>query len=73
MADIKIKVEGRVATNITPEVKLVTKNEGYTVEFEFDKSWSVSSLKTALFIANSQCIPVPFTGNVCEIPMLVGV
>ena len=73
MADIKIKVEGRIATNLTPEVKLVTKNDGYTVEFEFDETWSVSSLKTALFIANGHCIPVPFTGNVCNVPMLVGV
>lgn len=73
MADIKIKVEGRIATNLTPEVKLVTKNDGYTVEFEFDETWSVSSLKTALFIANGHCIPVPFVGNVCNVPMLVGV
>lgn len=73
MADIKIKVEGRIATNLTPEVKLVTKNDGYSVEFEFDETWSVSSLKTALFIANGHCIPVPFVGNVCNVPMLVGV
>ena len=73
MADIKIKVEGRIATNLTPEVKLVTKNDGYTVEFEFDETWSVSSLKTALFIANGHCIPVPFVGNICNVPMLVGV
>jgi hypothetical protein len=73
MADIKIKVEGRIATNLTPEVKLVTKNDGYTVEFEFDENWSVSNLKTALFIANGHCIPVPFVGNICSVPMLVGV
>ena len=50
MADIKIRVEGRKATNLTPEVKLVTWNEGYEIEFEFDESWSASNFKTALFI-----------------------
>ena len=73
MADIKIRVEGRRATNLTPEVKLVTWNEGYEAEFEFDESWSASELKTALFITKGQTIRKPFTGNKCEVPMLVGV
>lgn len=73
MADIKIRVEGRKATNLTPEVKLVTWNEGYEAEFEFDDSWKASELKTALFITKGQTIRKPFTGNKCEVPMLVGV
>jgi hypothetical protein len=74
MATIKIRVNGEVATNITPEVKLVCQNEKYTVEFEFDESWANSNVKTALFIYNGKVLPIPFDRelgeNVCKIPAL---
>ena len=73
MSKILVGVQGRIAKNLTPEEKIVTKNEGYEVEFRFDESWNASSLKTAIFTANGQKMLVPFTGNVCAIPMLVGV
>jgi hypothetical protein len=38
MATIKVRVNGEIATNLTPEVRLVCQNEKYDVEFEFDES-----------------------------------
>ena len=70
MATIKVRVQGEIATNLTPEVRLVCQNEKYDVEFEFDESWSNSNFKTALFIYNGQLIAIPFDGTVCKIPKL---
>lgn len=74
MATIKVRVNGEIATNLTPEVKLVCQNDKYDVEFEFDESWSNSNVKTALFIYNGKVLPVVFDreldGNVCKIPAL---
>ena len=74
MATIKVRVNGEIATNLTPEVRLVCQNDKYDVEFEFDESWSNSNFKTALFIYNGKSIAVPFdreqNGNVCKIPAL---
>lgn len=74
MATIKVRVQGEIATNLTPEVRLVCQNDKYDVEFEFDDSWENSNFKTALFIYNGKSIAVPFdreqNGNVCKIPAL---
>lgn len=74
MATIKVRVQGEIATNLTPEVKLVCQNDKYDVEFEFDESWANSNVKTALFIYNGKVLPVVFDreldGNVCKIPAL---
>jgi hypothetical protein len=74
MATIKVRVNGEIATNLTPEVRLVCQNDKYDVEFEFDESWSNSNFKTALFIYNGKVLPVVFdreqNNNVCKIPAL---
>ena len=74
MATIKVRVQGEIAKNITPEVKLVCQNDQYDVEFEFDESWENSNVKTALFIYNGKVLPVVFDReldkNVCKIPTL---
>lgn len=74
MATIKVRVNGEIATNLTPEVRLVCQNDKYDVEFEFDGSWANSNFKTVLFIYNGKSIAVPFdreqNGNVCKIPAL---
>lgn len=70
MATIKVRVQGEIATNLTPEVRLVCQNEKYDVEFEFDESWEKSAVKTALFIYNGQLIPIAFDGTICKIPVL---
>lgn len=74
MATIKVRVNGEIATNLTPEVRLVCQNDKYTVEFEFEESWANSNFKTALFIYNGKSVAIPFdkdeSGNVCKIPAL---
>ena len=74
MATIKVRVQGEIATNLTPEVKLVCQNDKYDVEFEFDESWANSNFKTALFIYNGKSVPITFdreqNRNVCKIPAL---
>lgn len=74
MATIKVRVQGEIATNLTPEVKLVCQNDKYDVEFEFDESWTNSNVKTALFIYNGKVLPVVFDReldkNICKIPTL---
>lgn len=70
MATITVQVKDKKALNITPEVTLVCRNEGYTVEFEFDEAWKEHTLKTAIFVYNGKPELVPFAGNVCEIPTL---
>ena len=70
MPTIKVRVSGKIAENLTPEVKIVCRNSDYKVEFEFDEPWKTHDLKTALFVYNGASVPVPFSGNVCEMPEL---
>lgn len=70
MPTIKVRVRGKIAENLTPEVKIVCRNSDYKVEFEFDEPWQAHELKTALFVYNGASVPVPFSGNVCEMPEL---
>ena len=70
MPTIKVKVEGKIATNLTPQEKIVWDNEDYEVEFEFDETWAKANLKTGLFIANGELIPQPFSGNICPMPII---
>ena len=74
MATIKVRVNGEIATNITPEVRLVCQNDKYDIEFEFDESWANSNVKTALFIYNGKVLTAVFDReldkNVCKIPSL---
>ena len=70
MPTIKVRVSGKIAENLTPEVKIVCRNSDYKVEFEFDEPWQAHELKTALFVYNGASVPVPFSGNVCEMPEL---
>lgn len=70
MPTIKIKVQDKIATNLTPNQKIVCGNEDYKVEFEFDNQWNNAEAKTALFIYNGGAIVEPFLGNVCKVPIL---
>lgn len=70
MPVIKIKVEGKIAKNLTPEVKIVCGNEDYTVEFEFDSTWQEENVKTGIVAFNGVAIRVPFKGNKLELPKL---
>lgn len=70
MPTIKVQVAGKAAKNLTPEEKIVCRNSDYKVEFEFDEPWEEHELKTALFVYNGASVPVPFSGNICEVPVL---
>ena len=70
MAIIKIEIKDNIATNITPEIEIVSANEEYQVEFSFDSTWEKSSLKTARFWYNFKHVDVVFQGNICKIPPL---
>ena len=69
---IKIKVEKKIATNLTPFEKIVCGNEDYEIEFEFDEQWEGKDAKIALFAYNENEPPIaqPFKGNICPVPPL---
>lgn len=70
MAIIKIDIKDNIATNLTPEIEIVSANEEYKVEFSFDSTWESANLKTARFWYNFKHVDVVFEGNVCDIPPL---
>ena len=67
---VTIKVENKIATNITPDEFWVCGNKDYQVKFEFDSAWEEHDLKTALFVFNEYSVPVPFSGDTCDVPEL---
>lgn len=70
MPTIKVKVENKIALNETPQIEIVCRNSDYEIEFSFDGEWDEHITKTAYFVYNGISIPVPFNGNVCEVPVL---
>ena len=70
MSVIKVQVKNRVAINVTPDIEIVCKNDGYEVEFEFDEIWEASNIKTALFITPNGTMAIPFNGIKCAIPAI---
>ena len=70
MPTIKVKVENKIALNMTPQEQIVCHNSDYEVEFQFDAEWENHIAKTAYFVYNDISIAVPFKGNKCEVPKL---
>lgn len=70
MPTIKVKVENKIALNMTPQEQIVCHNSDYEIEFEFDAEWENHIAKTAYFVYNDISIAVPFKGNKCEVPEL---
>lgn len=70
MPTIKVRVSGKIAENLTPEVKIVCGNEDYQVEFDFDEPWQGTNFKTGLFIYNGKLVAQPFDGAVCPMPII---
>lgn len=71
--NIDIIVANKIATAVGSSV-IVCGNSDYTVTFSFDNEWGDLAAKTARFsfIKDGQLkfIDVPFTGNVCNAPVL---
>lgn len=70
MPRIRIGVQGKVATNLMPDEKVVCRNGDYELEFEFDDGWRAHELKTALVVYNGGSVAVPFSGTVCPLPKI---
>jgi hypothetical protein len=70
MPRIKIEVKENIATNLTPEIEIVSNNGDYEIEFSFDSLWDSSSVKTARFYYNFSHTDIVFEGNVCKVPPL---
>lgn len=70
MPRIRIGVQGKVATNLMPDEKVVCRNGDYELEFEFDDGWRAHELKTALVVYNGGSVAVPFSGTVCALPKI---
>lgn len=70
MPTIKIEVKDNIATNLTPEIEIVSNNGDYEIEFSFDSLWDSYSVKTARFYYNFSHTDIVFDGNVCKVPLL---
>ena len=70
MKTIHINVFDKVATSRQRDGMIVCGNGNYQVQFTFDNEWDAHDQKTARFIWNGQYIDVPFTGEVCQVPVI---
>lgn len=72
---IEISVRDRVAwqTNKMEYICGNGNNGDFVVEFDFDDEWENVYHKTARFIHGEQHTDVLFTGNQCEVPVIMGV
>lgn len=68
---INISVQNRVAW-LTNSVEYICGNGDFSVKFAFDDEWDGYEAKTARFSYNGIPIDVPFTGDECPIPKILG-
>ena len=70
MEEFLIEVKNKIAQNLSPDKYIVCGNSDYKIKFLFDEEWNDLIVKTALFTFNEQTIPVVFSGNVCDVPVI---
>lgn len=74
MPIINIMVAGKIATNVTPDKRIICGNSDYTVVFDFDDEWSKENVHTARFVYRKsgklQYTDIVFTGNTVAVPIL---
>lgn len=70
MKTLNITVANRVATYRQRDGDIVCGNTDYQILFVFDDEWDSHPEKTARFISNGKYTDVPFTGNVCPVPVM---
>lgn len=70
MKDLHVSVRDKVASYSERDGKVVCGNTDYQIVFTFDSEWDAYPEKTARFIWNGKYIDVPFTGNICTMPMV---
>ena len=69
---IEIAVKDRIAWQ-TNRIEYICGNSDYVVDFAFDGEWENADYKTARFIHGEQHTDVLFTGNQCEVPIILDV
>ena len=70
MPNIEVSIKNKIAQTTTENAFIICGNSDYNIIFNFDEEWNGETTKTALFVYNGNSIPVPFNGNVCEVPIL---
>lgn len=70
MPIINIRVEDKIARS--PMEHIVCGNTDYQILFDFDAEWDAYETKTARFVWNGHSEDVEFSGNVCNVPAIVG-
>lgn len=77
MPEIRIGVENKVATNMTPGEVIVCGNSDYEVIFFFDEEWATELQKTARFSyvrdGRARYKDQPFEGSAVAVPVLSNV
>ena len=66
-----ITVTNRVATYAQRDGGIICGNSGYKIVFSFDSEWDDIKTKYARFIWNGQYKDVQFTGDECDIPIIL--
>lgn len=70
MAKLSISVANKVATYSKRCGEVVCGNSDYEIEFAFDSEWDAYEEKTARFIWGGKFHDVPFTGTLCQVPLI---
>lgn len=69
---LHVSVKDKIATYAQRDGAVVCGNSDYQISFAFDSEWDEYPEKTARFIWNGHHYDVPFTGDICPMPMVIG-
>ena len=70
MKTLHIDVLNKIATYRSRDGIIVCGNSDYQIQFTFDSMWDEYDDKNARFIWNNQYIDVPFSGDICDVPVI---
>lgn len=70
MQILNITVNNKVATYLKRDGDIVCGNSDYQIQFTFDSAWDSVTEKTARFVWNDQYYDVPFSGTLCNVPII---
>ena len=71
MNTLHITVNQKTATYLKRDGDIVCGNSDYQIQFIFDDEWEEYPTKTARFICKGNYLDVTFTGNTCQVPIIV--
>ena len=67
---LHINVNNKVATYLKRDGDIVCGNSDYQIQFTFDSAWDAVTEKTARFVWNGKFYDVPFSGTLCDVPII---